>query len=62
MATTYRTVSEEMAWTNWSAPEQATRRPETVQNKPSLLSIAAAVAAGVAMLAGAIYLLPPGIH
>ena len=63
MATTFQTVSDEMALTDWSVSNApATRPTEARQDRPNLLGLATAVLAGAAMLAAVLYLLPPGVH
>lgn len=54
---TFHTVSEEMAWTDWSAPAEKPQQTHA-SFKPSLLSIAATLIAGLLALAAIIYLLP----
>jgi hypothetical protein len=50
MATRYHTVSEEMAGTDWSAPEDRAKKADRGESSK------------FAMLAGVIYLLPPGAY
>lgn len=58
MATAYRTVSEEMAWTDWSS-EQKRHAGAT---RVSRVGMTVALAMAAAMLAGAVFLLPAGIN
>ena len=55
------TVSEEMAWTDWSAANKADVRPEPA-NRTTPMGLVIGLVLAVVALAGIVYLLPPGVN
>ena len=62
MATTYQTVSEEMAGTDWSVSTPRAPRVSDTATRPNLIGIAIAAVASLVAILGVIYLLPPGSY
>ena len=63
MATTYRTVSDEMALTDWTMTRQSDAPVANLeQRRPNFISLSIAIVVGAAMLAAVFYLLPAGSY
>jgi hypothetical protein len=61
MATAFRTVSEEVSWTDWSSPDD---RPGLSRETGKRFRVghAFALLIGAALLVGVFYFVPPGSY